>query len=265
MTPRTARGRVRSTPVPSRRSRQRSRLLRRLVLSLFVVVCAALVGWLYMLHVYAPGLRAEARSIPARVRAQLATHNAPYVPISRISPDLQHALVAIEDRRFYSHPGVDPLGMVRALWVNLTQHNVDQGGSTLEEQLVKRAIVLDDRSIHAKLREVALAWATDQDFSKSKVIELYLNAAYFGQGAYGASEAARTYFGTDVAHLTIPQAAFLAALPQAPSVYGANPTSPVIHARWLTVLQDMQQLNYITPRQERRAATTTLRFSLPNP
>lgn len=223
------------------------------------------VAWAYILHVYAPGLRAEARSIPSRVDAQLAAHNAPYTQIAQISPDLQHAIVAIEDRRYYSHPGVDPLGIVRAMWVNLTQRNVDQGGSTLDEQLVKRAMTLDDRSIHEKLREVALAWAVDQEFSKSRVLELYLNDAYFGQGAYGAGEAAQVYFGTDAAHLTIAQAAFLAALPQAPSVYGANPTSPVIQARWRTVLQDMEQLNYISPQQEEQATTTPLRFSLPNP
>jgi penicillin-binding protein 1A len=251
-------------PTPIKR-KKRFRRLRRL-LRLLVVLAILLVGvWIYLMQVYAPGLRSEAHLIPGVVQTQLASQNASYVPGSQISPDLQNAIVAIEDRRFYSHPGIDPLGMVRALWVNATNQHVDQGGSTLEQQLVKRTLVPNDRTVHGKLRTIALAWAVDQDYQKAKIIELYLNAAYYGQGAYGAGEAARIYFGTDAAHLTLPQAAFLAALPQAPSIYGADPTSGVIRQRQATVLLDMEELQYITPAQQRAATATPLTFSLPNP
>ncbi len=135
--------------------------------------------WIYVLQVYAPGLREEARNIPFRVQAGLALQGAQYVPLAGILPDMQHAIVAIEDRRFYVHPGIDPLGMIRAMWINLTNGHVDQGGSTLEQQLAKRAIMHDDRTFRAKLRTVGLAWAIDQEFSKAQIIELYLNAAYF--------------------------------------------------------------------------------------
>lgn len=215
--------------------------------------------------VYAPGLRSEASSIPVRVQTQLAAQGATYITGDQITPDLQHAIVAIEDRRFYVHPGIDPLGMLRAVWVNATNQHIDQGGSTLEQQLVKRTLVPDDRTVHGKLRTIALAWAVDQDFSKRKVIELYLNAAYFGQGAYGAGAAARVYFGTDAAHLTLPEAAFLAALPQAPSIYGAHPSAPAVQQRVQTVLLDMTQQGYIDPAQEQSALNTRLNFALPNP
>ncbi len=252
-------------PTPIRRKKKRFRWLRRLFRLLVVLAILLTATWIYLMRSYAPGLRTEARRVPVLVEQQLAQHNAPYVPGDQISPNLQHAIVAIEDRRFYSNPGIDPLGMVRATWINLTDQHVDQGGSTLEQQLVKRTLVPDDRTIRGKLRGIALAWAVDQDFSKAKIIELYLNAAYFGQGAYGPEEAARVYFGVDASQLTVPQAALLAALPQAPSIYGANPTAPAVVQRQLTVLRDMQNQGYLTAAEAQAAESVKLTFVLPNP
>jgi len=249
-------------PLPIRR-RKRFRRLRRLLWSLLILGLILVGAWIYILQVYAPGLRAEARTVPGIVRAQLAAHSAPYVPLAQISPYLREAIVAVEDRRFYSHPGVDPLGMVRAFWINLTAEHVDQGGSTLEEQLAKRAIVHDDRSFHAKLKTIGLGWAIDQEFSKAEVLELYLNDAYYGRGAYGAASAARMYFGTDANHLSLGQAAFLAALPQAPSVFGAAPTSPAIQQRWHTVLGDMVSQGDVTAGQVQAAGNQPLSFAFP--
>jgi penicillin-binding protein 1A len=256
----------RTPPRPAPASRRHPlRWLRRLITLLLVLAALCIGAYVYVLQVYAPGLRSEVSHIPALVNAQLAAHHSPYVPRRQISPYLQNAIVSIEDHRFYSHPGVDPVGMVRAAWINLRNDKLDQGGSTLEEQLVKRAIVGDDRSIRAKLRTVVLAWAVDQDFSKHRILELYLNAAYYGQGAYGAEDAARIYFGTDAASLSLPQAAFLAALPQAPSIYGAQPTGAAITYRQHQVLQDMVRDGYISPEQERAALRTPLTFAFPNP
>jgi membrane peptidoglycan carboxypeptidase len=130
---------------------------------------------------------------------------------------------------------------------------------------VKRAIVHDDRSFHAKLRTIGLAWAVDQEFSKGQILEEYLNAAYYGQGAYGPDAAAKRYFGTDALHLSLGQAAFLAALPQAPSIYGANPTSPAIQHRWHTVLRDMADLGYVSSADADAAGAASLTFALPSP
>lgn len=230
-----------------------------------IVTVVLFFAWLYVLHDYAPGLRTEAGTVPALVQQQLAQQHATYVPGSAIAPDMENAIVAIEDRRFYSHPGIDPQGMLRAFIINLSNQHLDQGGSTLEQQLIKRTIVPDDHTMHGKLRSMALAWAVDQDFSKPKVIELYLNAAYFGQGAYGIGQAASVYFNTDPAHLTLAQSAFLAALPQAPSVYGANPTAAAIQQRQQQVLEDMEAQGYISAAQEQAASSTRLVFTLPNP
>jgi membrane peptidoglycan carboxypeptidase len=266
---------VRSSPRPVRRSppqpvrfgprKRRFRWLRRLLVLASVVAVLAIGIRAYVLQVYAPGLESEASHVPAAVQAELQGRNAPYTPLAQISPTMRHAIVAIEDRRFYEHHGIDPIGLVRATWVNLTQQQLDQGGSTLEEQLAKRAIVGTDRSVHAKLRTLALAWAIDQDFPKWRILELYLNDAYYGQGAYGIEQAARTYFGTTASNLSVGQAAFLAAMPQAPSVYGAHPRSPVVMYRWKAVLQSMENQGYINAAQERAAASTPLAFALPNP
>lgn len=250
---------------PIKAHKKRFRGLRRLVITLLVLSVFAFIVQSYLLNVYAPGLRSEARTVPGLVRAQMQRENSPYLPITSISPYLRNAIIAVEDRRFYSHPGVDPLGIARAFWVDMTDGHKDQGGSTLEEQLAKRAIVHNDSNIHDKVRTMALAWAIDQEFSKPKILELYLNAAYYGRGAYGAQEAARIYFGIDASQLTIAQAAFLAALPQAPSIYGANPSGAPIVNRQQSVLQDMQQQGYISSAQEASAENTHLAFAFPNP
>lgn len=219
----------------------------------------------YVLSVYATSLGREVQAIPELVHRQLAGRGVAYVPFRRISPNMRNAIVSVEDRRFYHHPGIDPVGMVRAFWVNLLNRHVDQGGSTLEEQLAKRAIVHDDRSWHEKLRTIALAWAIDQEFSKHEVLALYLNEAYYGQGAYGVGAAARIYFGTTASALTIQQAAFLAALPQAPSIYGAHPRSEPMRYRFRRVLADMEAMGYITAGEEQTAKNKPLVLALPNP
>ncbi len=257
----------RSQPQPARfgPSKRRFRWLRRLMVLATVVFVLFLGVRAYVMQVYAPGLESEAGTIPATVGLQLGEHGASYTSLADVSPTMRHAIVAIEDRRFYTHHGIDPIGLARAMWINMTAQKMDQGGSTLEEQLAKRAIVGNDRSIHGKLRTLALAWAIDRDFPKWKILELYLNDAYYGQGAYGIEQAAQIYFATNASSLTVAQAAFLAAMPQAPSIYGAHPRSAAVLYRWKAVLAGMQSQGYITAAQERAAASTSLTFALPNP
>lgn len=253
------------TPVRSRPQTRRPSPLWRLLMTCVLIGLLGVGAWAYLSRAFASGLRSEADTIPGLVHQQVTQNGGTYVALGSISPELQHAIVAIEDRRFYAHFGVDPLAVVRAVWVNLRDQHVDQGGSTLEEQLAKRAIVHNTSSLHDKLRTMFLAWAVDQEFSKAQILEMYLNDAYFGQGAYGAAAAARIYFGTDVAHLTVSQAAFLAAMPQAPSIYGANPRAPAVVDRVRTVVRDMREQGYITPEEEKLADGAPLVLALPNP
>src|SRR5262249_48392230 len=127
------------------------------------------------------------------------------------------AFVAVEDRRFYEHYGVDPFGIGRAFVANLLHRSVAQGGSTLTQQLAKNLFLTQERTITRKLQEVLLALWLERKFSKTQILELYLNRIYFGSGAYGIEQAAQHYFGKSARHITLAEAALLAGLVKSPS------------------------------------------------
>jgi len=135
---------------------------------------------------------------------------------SRIPPVLVDAVLAAEDRKFFEHGGVDPAGIVRALWTNLRAGGVAQGGSTITQQYVKNVYLSQERTLTRKVREAALAVRVERDIPKAEILTRYLNTIYFGRGAYGVEAAARAYFGRDVEDLTLAQAAFLAGIIRSP-------------------------------------------------
>jgi penicillin-binding protein 1A len=137
----------------------------------------------------------------------------------QIAPLMKHAIVAIEDKRFYEHQGVDIRGIARAAWEDIANTGVVQGGSTITQQFVKNAMVQDDRTISRKVKEAALAWQLEQQHDKDWIVTAYLNTIYFGNGAYGVQQAALTYFGHGASQLTLPEAALLAGIPADPSRY----------------------------------------------
>ena len=122
---------------------------------------------------------------------------------------MRDAVVAIEDERFYIHQGVDFLGILRAAWANVRNREIVQGGSTITQQYIKNAYITDDQTIDRKLREAALAYQLEKQWSKEKILNEYLNIIYFGEGAYGIEAAAQEYFGIHAADLSIDQAALL--------------------------------------------------------
>jgi penicillin-binding protein 1A len=138
----------------------------------------------------------------------------------QIAPVMKHAIVAIEDRRFYEHSGVDLRGIMRAAWQDLSNQELVQGGSTITQQFVKNALVDDDRTVSRKVKEAALAWQLERQWNdKDRIVTAYLNTIYFGNGAYGVQQAALTYFGHGASELTLAEAALLAAIPADPSRY----------------------------------------------
>jgi penicillin-binding protein 1A len=147
------------------------------------------------------------------------------VAADEIAPIMKQAMVAVEDKRFFEHRGLDLRGMARALWANITSKGVVQGGSTITQQFVKNAYTKDARTLSRKLKEAALAWQLEQRWSKDRILTAYLNTIYFGNGSYGVERAARTYFDHGAARLTLSEAALLAGIPEDPSRYDpfANP------------------------------------------
>ena len=177
---------------------------------------------------------------------------------NQISPWLKQAIVSVEDKRFWQRRGLDLRSLVRAMWIDFRHGSAVQGGSTITQQFVKNALTGDSRSIVRKLKEAALAWQIDQRWSKDRILTAYLNTIYFGNGAYGAERAARTYFGVPARELTLPEAALLAGIPEDPTLYDPvrHPTEAL--ARRKLVLQLMLQQHVILPSQYRAAVKTPL-------
>jgi penicillin-binding protein 1A len=171
------------------------------------------------------------------------------VPLERIPAHVRVAFLAAEDADFYRHRGVDPGGIARALWTNVSRHSVVQGGSTITQQVVKQLLLSPERSYERKVKELILALRLETKLPKDDILYLYLNQIYFGAGAYGVASAAREFFDCDVEQLTIAQGALLAGLPQAPSRYDPqrHPQKAIERQRW--VLQRMREEGFITPEQ----------------
>ena len=152
-------------------------------------------------------------------RGEMAGAN---VALKDLPPYLPKAFIAIEDRRFYSHYGVDPIGIVRAAVTNVLHRGVSQGGSTLTQQLAKNLFLTQERTLQRKLQEVELALWLERKHSKAEILELYLNRVYFGSGAYGVEAAAQRYFGKSAKNVTVAEAAMLAGLVKSPSRLAPN-------------------------------------------
>jgi penicillin-binding protein 1A len=170
------------------------------------------------------------------------------VSSEHIAPIMKQAIVAVEDKRFYEHRGVDLHGILRAVWQDVRNKKVVEGGSTITQQFVKNTYVKSQRSIGRKLKEAALAWQLEQRWSKDRILTAYLNTIYFGNGAYGVQQAALTYFhhGADKKHLTLPEAALLAGIPSDPARYDPVANPDQARERREIVLREMLDQNDIT-------------------
>ena len=168
------------------------------------------------------------------------------VPLARVSAAMQHAVVAIEDHRFFEHSGVDLRAMVRALRTDLDKGEIAQGGSTITQQYVRNVMLGDRQTVHRKLREIALAVQLERRFTKRQILERYLNLVYFGNGAYGVQSAALRYFATPARSLTLTQSAMLAGLIQAPEGYNPFVVPQVALQRRNEVLDAMARYGYAT-------------------
>jgi penicillin-binding protein 1C len=187
------------------------------------------------------------------------------LPLDSIPRDCVNAVIATEDASFYTNPGVDPLGIVRALWINLRGGEVIAGGSTITQQ-VARNLLLDpqqraERTLHRKLREVILAVQLGGRYSKDDVLALYLNQVYFGNLAYGVEGAARAYFGKGAAALSRAECALLAGLLQNPAAYNPLVNQALAVERQETVLRLMVQNNYLTQAESDAAQNEPLQFA----
>ena len=180
------------------------------------------------------------------------------VESDEIAPVMKQAIVAVEDRRFWEHQGVDVQGMARAVWADLRSQDFVQGGSTITQQFIKNTYTEDERTVSRKLKEAALAWQLEQRWSKDRILTAYLNTIYFGNGAYGIEMASRVYFDKRASELTLPEATLLAGLPASPGAYDPAANPEAAKARRTTVLRGMLEEGLITAADYRTADESPL-------
>ncbi len=189
------------------------------------------------------------------------TQQAPPADLDSLPDYVPAAFIAIEDRRFYHHPGFDPIGMSRAMAANMRAGRVVQGGSTLTQQLAKNLFLSPDQNMKRKVQELMLAVWLEMKFSKEEILALYLNRVYFGAGAYGIEAASQRYFDKSARQLTVGEAALLAGLLKAPSRYSPVSESERAATRATVVLNEMVDAGVITPEQRAAAVTEPVRVS----
>src|SRR5262249_6044933 len=176
---------------------------------------------------------------------------------------LPPAFVAIEDRRFYHHFGIDPIGLVRAAGANVLRRNVSQGGSTVTQQLAKNLFLTQERTLWRKMQELVLALWLERKFSKAEILELYLNRVYFGAGAYGVEAAAQRYFGKSARQVKVAEAAMLAGLVRSPSRLAPNRNPDGADGRAQVVVTAMLEQGFISETAAKSALASPARAVKP--
>ncbi|MGH6859661.1 MAG: transglycosylase domain-containing protein, partial [Phyllobacterium sp.] len=171
------------------------------------------------------------------------------IGLQEMSPYIPEAVVAIEDRRFYSHFGVDPIGFARAMAANIVSGRLVQGGSTITQQLAKNLFLTPERTIERKVQEVLLALWLEQKYTKNQILEMYLNRVYLGSGSYGVAAASRRYFNKPAKEVTLPEAALIAGLLKAPSRLSPARDPKAARERSQLVLAAMREQGMIGDKQ----------------
>ncbi len=184
-----------------------------------------------------------------------------WLDYGQLPQTMKTAMVAVEDRRFRQHPGVDPLGIARSFYVRATKGRFTQGGSTITQQLARNVFLTNDKTWTRKLREMVLALAIERKFSKDQILELYLNRVYFGGGAYGVDAASRKFFGHPADRLSLGEAAVIAGLVKAPSNYSPTADANAAVGRAGVVLGVMREQGLVTDAQVAAAAPGKLKFA----
>jgi 1A family penicillin-binding protein len=181
--------------------------------------------------------------------------NRQIVTLGEISPWLVKATLAVEDRRFYEHAGVDVRGLARAAWVDMRHMSKQEGASTLTQQLARNLYLTHERTWTRKIKEAWYAAKLEQTYSKNQILELYLNQIYYGHGAYGAEAAARLYYDKPAKDLTLAESSLLAGIPKGPRYYSPHLHPVDAKARQRKVLQDMQETGQISAKQSAQVAS----------
>ncbi|WP_374612904.1 transglycosylase domain-containing protein [Sphingorhabdus sp.] len=220
-----------------------------MVIGIFVAIARGEIESFEDLKASPNGQMIRVRAADGTVIQTLGPSFGRWIPIDEIPHEMKDAMVAVEDRRFYYHPGIDPYGLTRAVVVSLTDGGGLRATSTITQQLARNVYLNNNRDIGRKLREMILAMAMETKFSKEQILELYLNKVYFGGGAYGVDAASRRFFDHGAEDITLAEATIIAGLVKAPSRYSPTADAQAAIGRAGVVLEVMQDAGMITPEE----------------
>jgi penicillin-binding protein 1A len=230
-----------------------------LVLGLIVALAYPNLPSLEVLTEYQPKVPLRVYTADGVLMAEFGEERRAVVSIAQVPQPLKNAILAAEDERFYEHPGIDYIGVLRAAYTNLVQGGRRQGASTITMQVARNFFLSSEKTLTRKLYEAMLAFKIEHSLEKDQILELYVNQIYLGQRAYGFAAASQIYFGKPLADLTLAETAMLAGLPKAPSLYNPVANPQRAKQRQQYVLRRMRELGHITAVQHDEAAKVTLR------
>lgn len=217
-----------------------------------------------MLETYQPSQVTRVYSDDRQVIGQFYIERRLVTPLAQIPKNFINAVIAVEDARFFEHPGLDFVGIARAAWTNLRRGGRVEGASTITQQLARSLFLSSERTFTRKIKELILAYKIELILNKEQILELYLNQIYFGQGAYGVAAATQTYYGKELKALTLPEAALLAGLPKSPNHYSPLRSPERAKKRQEHVLARMEEAGFITADEREAAVNERLVFRRPS-
>ena len=213
-----------------------------IIILLVLILLAGIIGFIVGYSVYSDALKEK----PLISRMDEIENDEHFVPFSKLPKNYINAVVAVEDHRFYDHGPIDFIAIGRAIWVNVTNFELREGGSTITQQLAKNVILSQDETATRKLGEIVAAFDIEKNYSKDDILALYVNTCYFGEGYYGIYDASMGYYNKEPKDLTLDEATMLAGVPNAPSVYAPTVNPDLAKKRQEHVLNKMVEYGYIS-------------------
>jgi penicillin-binding protein 1A len=240
-------------------------LLGVMVLGIFVAIARSEIDSFEDLKSSPNGQMIRIRAADGTVIQSLGPSFGRWLTIDQLPSEMKDAMVAVEDRRYYLHPGVDPIGITRSVYVRAVDGRWTQGGSTITQQLARNIYLNNNKEFGRKIREVILALAMETKFSKDQILELYLNKVYFGGGAYGVDAASRRFFDHGAEDISLAEAAIIAGLVKAPSRYAPTADAQAALDRAKVVVEVMQDAGMITPAEAASVDLAGVRLAAETP
>ncbi|MBQ3414077.1 MAG: transglycosylase domain-containing protein [Clostridia bacterium] len=217
-------------------------LLKLFIFLIILIIIACSILFMIGFTTYSKALKEK----PLLDRISIITNNEHFVKYDDLSKNYINAVIATEDHRYYDHGPVDYIGILRAIFVNIKSKELNEGGSTITQQVAKNVILSQEASLSRKLAEIFGAYDLEKHYSKNEILEIYVNTAYFGDGYYGIYDASYGYFNKAPKDLNLDEASMLAGVPNAPSVYAPTVNPNLAKKRQKHVLNKMMEYGYIS-------------------